>query len=98
MNPAKMMFPYIRTLSGNFGGLRWIMKNAYNYVPSCPTTYIYGKNKPVQIHSKEYLRILEARPGNKVVPTDGAHWIMKSNRALVVSHIMDAVRRLTVRK
>lgn len=71
---ARMNYPYYyfwkRTLLGKKGQLK-------HYRPQSPVLYFYGTRKKFMFHSPEWLEILEASPGNEIVPIDSGHWLMK---------------------
>ena len=71
---AGMCYPYDITWTGSHGGYR----HAVRFVPSWPMLYLYGRRKPFQFQSNEWLEALRARPGSRAIEFNTGHWIMKA--------------------
>jgi pimeloyl-ACP methyl ester carboxylesterase len=41
---------------------------------SCPVLYVYGKDKPMQFHSQQWLDMLQRSQGCRVIEASGGHW------------------------
>jgi pimeloyl-ACP methyl ester carboxylesterase len=66
----------------------WRRKNLLvNYVPKCPTLFMYGLAKPVMFHSDRWLKVLSEHGGSYEAITDGDHWFMESHATQVNASI-----------
>ena len=69
---AGMCYPYDITWTGSHGGYR----HAVPFVPRWPMLYLYGRRKPFQFQSNEWLAALRAQPGSRVIEFNTGHWLM----------------------
>lgn len=70
---AAMNYPYDMQWTGSYGGLR----QARPFWPPVPMLYVYGRRKPFQFHSPQWLARLEADPAHRVLAFDAGHWVMR---------------------
>jgi pimeloyl-ACP methyl ester carboxylesterase len=68
-----MNYPYDIQWTGSHGSY----KHLAAVEPSCPMLFIYGRRKPFLFHSPEWAQRLAGRPGNRVVPMEARHWVMR---------------------
>ena len=72
-NPAsigwQMNYPYALQWSGGLKGLA-------RFEPRVPLLYIYGRRKPFQFHSPQWLERVAALPGGEVAAFETGHWVM----------------------
>lgn len=78
---ASMNYPYY------FMWRSLLNKNRSNerlgeYRPHCPILYLYGAHKPFHFHSTEWIDLVEALPGSRVVALPAAHWLMRTEPKL----------------
>ena len=66
-----MNYPYDVQWTGSHGGPR-----VAPVAPACPVLYIYGRRKPFQFQSPQWLARLAGRPGCRVQPFATGHWPM----------------------
>ncbi|RYX93757.1 MAG: alpha/beta hydrolase [Comamonadaceae bacterium] len=71
----QMGYPYVEQWTG--GG----MGPTARVAPVCPMLYLYGRRKPFQFQSQEWLDRISARPGCEVKGFDTGHWIMQREPA-----------------
>lgn len=69
---AGMCYPYDIARTGSHGGYR----RAAAMQPRWPMLYLYGRRKPFQLQSKEWLDALRATSGNRVIEFNTGHWLM----------------------
>ncbi len=69
---AGMDYPYDIAWTGSHGGYR----RALPMQPRWPMLYLYGRRKPFQFQSTEWLDALRAAPGSRVVEFNTGHWLM----------------------
>ena len=50
-----------------------------DYRPRCPVLFIYGGNKPVMFHSKQWIKLLQETGGSSECVDGGAHWFMETH-------------------
>ena len=72
---SNMCYPYYIAWFGAHGSYR----HAKILDPAWPMLYIYGRRKPFQFHSTNWVAALRERPDSEVVEFDTGHWVM-SNR------------------
>jgi pimeloyl-ACP methyl ester carboxylesterase len=65
----QMGYPYVEQWTGGMGRTARI-------APHCPMLYLYGRRKPFQFQSKEWLQKMAAQPGCEVQGFDTGHWVM----------------------
>jgi cis-3-alkyl-4-acyloxetan-2-one decarboxylase len=65
-------YPYDMQWTGSFGSF----KAAQIFKPAWPMLYIYGKRKPFQFQSAQWLEALARQPGCAVEGFDTGHWVM----------------------
>jgi pimeloyl-ACP methyl ester carboxylesterase len=71
---AGMCYPYDIAWTGSHGGYR----HALPLNPRVPMLYLYGRRKPFQFQSNQWLHALRAMPGSQAIEFDTGHWLMKS--------------------
>jgi pimeloyl-ACP methyl ester carboxylesterase len=69
---AGMDYPYDIAWTGSHGGYR----RALPMQPRWPMLYLYGRRKPFQFQSKQWLDALRAAPGSRVIEFNTGHWLM----------------------
>lgn len=67
-----MCYPYFIQWTGAHGGYR----RGLPFKPQCPMLFIYGRRKPFQFHSQQWVDELNARPGSRALKFDTGHWVM----------------------
>jgi cis-3-alkyl-4-acyloxetan-2-one decarboxylase len=65
-------YPYDMQWTGSFGSF----KAAQIFKPAWPMLYLYGKRKPFQFQSAEWLESLARQPGCAVEGFETGHWVM----------------------
>jgi pimeloyl-ACP methyl ester carboxylesterase len=80
---AHMNYPYFIQWSGAHGSYR----HALRFEPGCPMLYLWGRKKPFQFHSAQWVQALRLRPGCAALELNCGHWLMTArpaefNRAL----------------
>lgn len=50
-----------------------------HYRPRCPILFIYGGNKPVMFHSKQWIKLVLKTGGRTECLEGGAHWFMETH-------------------
>lgn len=74
---SNMCYPYYIRWFGAHGSYR----RAVPLELSWPMLYIYGRKKPFQFHSGEWVEALRLRPGSNALEFDTGHWVMKARPA-----------------
>ena len=74
---AHMCYPYYIRWFGAHGSYRHVVP----FKPGCPMLYIYGRKKPFQFHSPEWIAALRARPGSDALEFSTGHWVMSARPA-----------------
>jgi pimeloyl-ACP methyl ester carboxylesterase len=69
---AGMCYPYDIAWTGSHGGYRKVLPMR----PRWPMLYLYGRRKPFQFQSNEWVDALRATPGSKVIEFNTGHWLM----------------------
>lgn len=69
---AGMNYPYDIAWTGSHGGYR----RALPMQPRWPMLYLYGRRKPFQFQSKEWLDALRTTLGSRVIEFNTGHWLM----------------------
>ncbi len=69
---SAMNYPYYIQWTGAFGSYR----HALRFDPQGPMLYIWGRKKPFQFHSTEWVQTLRQRPGSQALEFDTGHWVM----------------------
>ena len=70
---AGMCYPYDIAWTGSHGGYR----HAVPFVPSWPMLFLYGRRKPFQFQSNQWVEALRTKPGSRALEFDTGHWVMK---------------------
>lgn len=65
----QMNYPYKHQWTGGY-------RQATPFEPHCPVLYIYGRRKPFQFQSPQWLERIAALPGSAVQGMDTGHWVM----------------------
>ena len=65
----QMGYPYVERWTGGMGRTAKI-------APQCPMLYLYGRRKPFQFQTKEWLDKIAAQPSCEVQGFDTGHWVM----------------------
>ena len=71
---ANMCYPYYIRWFGAYGSYRQVVP----FKPSWPMLFIYGRRKPFQFHSVEWVEALRTRPGSDALEFDTGHWVMRN--------------------
>jgi pimeloyl-ACP methyl ester carboxylesterase len=69
---SQMNYPYLIAWTGAHGSYR----RALRFDPRCPMLYLWGRKKPFQFHSVQWVEALRARPGCRALEFDTGHWLM----------------------
>ena len=69
-----MCYPYYIQWTGAHGSYR----KALRFEPTWPMLYIWGRKKPFQFHSAQWVQALRQRPGCQALEFDTGHWVMKN--------------------
>jgi pimeloyl-ACP methyl ester carboxylesterase len=80
-----MNYPYDIQWTGSHGSYRHLAP----VEPACPMLFIYGRRKPFLFHSPAWAQRLAARPGNRVVPVEARHWVMRDQPDGFNAAVMD---------
>lgn len=70
----QMNYPYALQWSGGLKGLA-------RFEPRMPLLYLYGRRKPFQFHSPQWLDRVQALPHGEVAALDAGHWVMVDDPA-----------------
>lgn len=70
---AGMSYPYAMRWMGALGGLDQLAEPARL---QCPIFYAYGRYKPFQFQSGQWLQRIEADPRSRVLAFKASHWVM----------------------
>jgi len=71
---SNMCYPYYIRWFGAHGSYR----RAVPLQLSWPMLFIYGRKKPFQFHSNDWVEMLRAQPGCNALEFDTGHWVMKA--------------------
>ncbi len=71
---SAMCYPYYIQWTGAHGSYR----KALRFEPTWPMLYIWGRKKPFQFHSAQWVQALRQRPGCQALEFDTGHWVMKN--------------------
>ena len=69
---SAMNYPYYIQWTGAHGSYR----HALRFDPHCPMLYIWGRKKPFQFHSTEWVQAMRQRPGSQALEFNTGHWVM----------------------
>ena len=69
---SQMNYPYFMQWTGAHGSYR----RALRFEPACPMLYLWGRRKPFQFHSAQWVHALRARPGCGALEFNTGHWVM----------------------
>ncbi len=80
-----MCYPYFIQWTRAYGSYR----GALHFDPPCPMLYLWGRKKPFQFHSQQWVAALRSRPGCDALEFSAGHWVMK-NKPLEFNEVLGA--------